>query len=456
MLILYVKFQKEFYKMSDNSFVHEDPMFYAEMIAQHPNTPVDVLSKIYDRVDPAIHLSTHQNDRILHYTLSHPNADHTIYDKIMRDPHHVNLHINSLMENENLPEDVIDKIHDMHPYEPRVHSNLLRGNNLSLPTYKKILDTYLSSVSRAPEQNVDLGFVQKLYTARHITPAIFDKIFDHEISRLDDPNVPISPQTNKGLINGGQDEIKGKHAIQSLNELVNAKSKFLTTRHMTTLESLPEDIKQQRPYNSMHANIIANLPTYELKKLYSQDSLLNLMASEFGNAAEQIKTRKLLTLDSIKKGVETKQINNDRLRKIIDKNGNDFFDKESVKHLIQHSDYGNGSTRRDAPIIEHLHQFLHRKNSDGTHDFDPYRQIINKIINHNNLGIHTPLTEDMHSGMNSIRTLVNKHRDIVQDDETHKKFAKDVLKPIHQYYRDQWRIADKDLDKEGLEDPTVE
>ena len=36
------------------------------------------------------------------------------------------------------------------------------------------------------------------------------------------------------------------------------------------------------------------------------------------------------------------------------------------------------------------------------------------------------------------------------------KFAKDVLKPIHQYYRDKWGIADQDLDQVGLEDPTVE
>lgn len=466
MLKQYVEFQKEFYKMYSN-YGHEDQMYHAEMMAHHPNTPIDVLSKIYDLVDPAIHLSSTENDRLLHYTLSHPNADHTIFEKIMRNPHHVNLHINSLMENENASEDMIDRIHAMHPYDARIHGHLLKQSNISLPTYHKILDTHLAST----DEYIDLGFVRKLYTSPHMGEPVFNKIFDHQISRLNDPNVPITPQRGAGLINGGQDKIKGKHAIHSLNDLVSWRSSFIKPEHIQALESLPEDIKQQRLYNSIHSNIIENVHPDRIKTLYSQDSLLNLMAADHGKAAENITRLKLLNLDSIKKGVENKQINNDRLHKIIETNGNDFFDKESVKHIIKHSGYAEESSKYYTTPMGHVHEFLHRKNADGTHDFDPYRQIISKVINHYDLSSSTPtvkrlksvnavpglnLTDGTHRAVNYINRLLNKHRDIVQNDETHKKFAKDVLKPIHQNYRDKWGISDKDLDAEGLEDPTVE
>jgi hypothetical protein len=452
-----------------NTYNHEERLYYAELMARHPRTPVDVLSKIYDIVDPASPLNkdpTTEDERLIHYTLSHPNADHTIFDRIMSHPHLVARHINSLMENENASEDMIDRIHAMHPNDARIHSHLMKQANLSLPTFHKILDTHLAST----DDYIDQGFVRRLYNNDHMKPSVFDKIFNHNISQLNDPNVPITPQRSAGLINGGQDQIKGKRALHSLNDLVSYRSSFIQPEQIQTLESLPEDIKQQRLYNSIHANIIQNFVREDnIKKLYSQDSLLNLMAADHGQAAEKITKRKLLTLDSIKKGVENKQINNDRLYKIIANNGNAFFDNESVKHIIKHSDYEEGSDNYHGQPMEHVHEFLHRKNADGTHDFDPYRQIISKVINHYDLGSYTPtmkrlkaarnavnLTDGTHGAVNYINMLVDKHRDIVQDDETHKKFAKDVLKPIHQYYRDKWGIADQDLDQVGLEDPTVE
>ena len=54
MLKQYVESQKEFSKMS-NTYNHEEQTYYAEMMTHHPNTPIDVLSKIYDLVDPTIH-----------------------------------------------------------------------------------------------------------------------------------------------------------------------------------------------------------------------------------------------------------------------------------------------------------------------------------------------------------------------------------------------------------------
>jgi hypothetical protein len=362
------------------------------------------------------------------------------------------------MENENTSEDMIDRIHAMHPNDARIHSHLMLQQNLSLPTFHKILDTHLAST----DDYIDQNFVRKLYMSHHMGPSVFDKIFDHNISQLNDPNVPITPQRGAGLINGGQDQIKGKRAIHSLNDLVSYRSSFIKPEHIQSLESLPEDIKEQRLYNSIHANIIQNFVREDnIKKLYSQDSLLTLMAADHGQAAEKITRRKLLTLDSIKKGVENKQINNDRLSKIIMDHGNGFFDKESVNHIIKHSDYGNGYDR-----MEHVHEFLHRKNADGTHDFDPYRQIIKKVIDHDNLHISIPVknhpdnwwekTDNIHTGMNYILTLLDKHRDIVLNDETHKKFAKDVVKPIHEQWKSSYKITDKDIDKEGLEDPTVE
>ena len=450
MLKLYVEYQKEFSKMS-KTYNHEEQTYYAEMMARHPNAPVDVLSKIYDFVDPAIHEedSNTETDRLIHYTLSHPNADHTIFDKIMPNPHLVAKHINSLMENENASEDMIDKIHAMHPNDTRIHSHFMLQQNLSLPTFHKILDTHLAST----DDYIDQNFVRKLYMSHHMGPSVFDKVFDHSISQLNDPNVPITPKKGAGLINGGQDEIKGKRAIHSLNDLVNWHSSYLQPEHIQALESLPEDIKQQRLYNSIHATILQNVLPGHMKKLYSQDSLLNLMAADHGKAAENITRRKLLTLDGIKKGVENKQINNDRLHKIIETHGNDFFDKESVTHIIKHSTYEEERSKDRTQPMEHVHEFLHRKNADGTHDFDPYRQIISKVINHYDLGSSTPtlkrlksarnavnLTDGTHRAVNYIGILLSKHLAIVQDDEIHKKFVEDALKPMHQHYIDKWNL----------------
>ena len=436
-----------------NTDNQENRLYYAELMARHRSTPVDVLSKIYDIVDPASPLNkdpTTEDERLIHYTLSHPNADHTIFDRIMRHPHLVSKHINSLMENENTSEDMIDRIHAMHPNDARIHSHLMLQQNLSLPTFHKILDTHLAST----DDYIDQNFVRKLYMSDHMGPSVIDKIFDHNISQLNDPNVPITPKKGAGLINGGQDEIKGKRAIHSLNDLVSYRSSFLKPEHIQALESLPEDIKQQRLYNSIHANIIQNFVREDnIKKLYSQDSLLNLMAADHGKAAENITRRKLLTLDGIKKGVENKQINNDRLSKIIETHGNDFFDKESVNHIIKHSTYEEEPSKDRTQPMEHVHEFLHRKNADGTHDFDPYRQIISKVINHYDLGSSTPtlkrlksarnavnLTDGTHRAVNYIGILLSKHLAIVQDDEIHKKFVEDALKPMHQHYIDKWNL----------------
>ena len=450
MLKLYVEYQKEFSKMS-NTYNLEEQLYHAEMMTHHPNTPIDVLSKIYDLVDPAIHEedSNTENDRLIHYTLTHPNADHTIIDRIMSHPHLVSKHINSLMENENASEDMIDKIHAMHPTDTRIHGHLLKQSNISLPTYHKILDTHLAST----DEYIDLGFVRKLYTSPHMGEPVFNKIFDNQISRLNDPNVPITPQRGSGLINGGQDRIKGKHSIHSLNDLVSWRSSFIKPEHIQSLEALPEDIKEQRLYNSIHSNIIENVHPDRIKTLYSQDSLLNLMAADHGKAAENITRLKLLNLDSIKKGVENKQISNDRLSNIIMNHGNDFFDKESVKHIIKHSKYEEERGNYHGQPMEHVHEFLHRKNADGTHDFDPYRQIISKVINHYDLGSSTPtlkrlksarnavnLTDGAHRAVNYIGTLLSKHLDIVQDDEIHKKFVDDAIKPMHEYYKDKWNL----------------
>jgi len=423
------------------TYNHEEQTYYAELMARHPNTPVDVLSKIYDFVDPAIHEedSNTENDRLIHYTLSHPNADHTIFDKIMPHPHLVARHINSLMENENTSGDMIDRIHAMHPNDARIHSHLMKQNDVSLPTFHKILDTHLAST----DDYIDQGFVRNLYNSHHMGESVFNKIFDHNISQLNDPNAPITLQRSSGLINGGQDEIKGKRAIHSLNDLVSWRSSFIKPEHIQALESLPEDIKQQRLYNSIHATIIQNVLPDRIKKFYSQDSLLNLMAADHGKAAENITRLKLLNLDSIKKGVENKQISNDRLSKIIMNRGNAFFDKESVKHIIEHSGYEEGSTNYHGLPMEHVHEFLHRKNADGTHDFDPYRQIIRKVINHYELGSNTPelhFSDGTHRAVNYIGTLLSKHLDIVKDDEIHRKFVDDAIKPMHEYYKDKWNL----------------
>ena len=437
MLKQYVESQKEFSKMS-NTYNLEEQLYHAEMMTHHPNTPIDVLSKIYDLVDPTIHdEESSENDRLIHYTLTHPNADHTLFDRIMPHPHLVAKHINSLMENENASEDMIDKIHAMHPNDTRIHGHLLKQLDISLPTYHKILDTHLAST----DEYIDLGFVRKLYTSPHMGEPVFNKIFDHQISRLNDPNVPITPQRGSGLINGGQDRIKGKHAIHSLNDLVSWRSSFIKPEHIQSLEALPEDIKEQRLYNSIHSNIIENVQPDRIKTLYSQDSLLNLMAADHGKAAENITRLKLLNLDSIKKGVENKQINNDRLSKIIMNHGNDFFDKESVNHIIKHSDYAKESAKYYGQPMEHVHEFLHRKNADGTHDFDPYRQIIRKVINEYALQGYTGHDSDgAHRAVNYIGTLLSKHLNIVQDDEIHKKFVDDAIKPMHEYYKDKWNL----------------